>query len=301
MASNKKIIEKAAALSGLTVYKDGNTAYGTVSGFPVIIMGSGANERKQYIRIDICACRDGQPLTGEDCQGHRILTTVDAKGRNDDIADKVYNSINEAVGRISTSGCTPCDDTGAEGEVSLYSVKGKLVFLTAASADQAESELAQLKSEYDEIQERPVPGLFGALIGSLAGMAIILLLGRLGRVSMISGIVMGFAIIFFYKKLGKKLSLPGGIGCVVISIIMTYLSFRIDTAIDVYNIFKDEVEVTFSECFLLSKTIFELGDSLDTYYLNMALMMLTGVVGTAVLVFSDINGTKEGFKIEKIS
>ena len=264
-------------------------------------MGSGANERKQYIRIDICACRDGQPLTGEDCQGHRILTTVDAKGNNDDIADKVYNSISETLGRISTSGYTPCDDTVTEGVFSLYSVKGKLVFLTAASADQAESELAQLKSEYDEIQERPVLGLFGALIGSLAGMAIILLLGRLGRVSMISGIVMGFAIIFFYKKLGKKLSLPGGIGCVVISIIMTYLSFRIDTAIDVYNIFKDEVEVTFSECFLLSKTIFELGDSLDTYYLNMALMMLTGVVGTAVLVFSDIKGTKEGFEIERIS
>lgn len=77
---------------------------------------------------------------------------------------------------------------------------------------------------------QPIPkenvflGIIGAVLGSLIGVACIVLLEKLGYVASLSGVVMGVCTIKGYRILGKGFSLKGLITCAVVMIAMVYVS-----------------------------------------------------------------------------
>ena len=54
-----------------------------------------------------------------------------------------------------------------------------------------------------------MPGIVGALIGSLIGAVVIVIVGQLGYVAAVSGLVMAICTLKGYEMLGKKLGTPG--------------------------------------------------------------------------------------------
>lgn len=75
------------------------------------------------------------------------------------------------------------------------------------------------------IQEsKPLMGILGALLFSLIGCAVWILIGSLGYISYLGGVAMAFSTIFGYHLFGKKFDVLGLITSIVIVLIMVLLS-----------------------------------------------------------------------------
>ena len=93
--------------------------------------------------------------------------------------------------------------------------------------------------------ENVVMGIIGALIGSLAGVAAIILLDMIGFIASVSGVVMGAATLFMYEKLAGKISKKGIIICVIIMIIMVLIGNNLAWSIAIAR----ELKVTVFDVF----------------------------------------------------
>ena len=82
-----------------------------------------------------------------------------------------------------------------------------------------------------ERRENVIGGIVGALLGSLIGVAAIVLLDQLGYVAAVSGIVMGFCALKGYEILGGKLSKLGVVISVIIVILMIWVGTRASWAL----------------------------------------------------------------------
>lgn len=70
----------------------------------------------------------------------------------------------------------------------------------------------------------PVMGILGAIIFSLIGCAVWILIGKLGYISYLGGIAMAFSTIFGYHLFGKRFDTLGLIISIVIVLIMVFVS-----------------------------------------------------------------------------
>lgn len=70
----------------------------------------------------------------------------------------------------------------------------------------------------------PVMGILGAILFSLIGCAVWILIGKLGYVSYLGGIAMAFSTIFGYHLFGKKYDVLGFIVSIVIVLLMVLFS-----------------------------------------------------------------------------
>lgn len=82
-----------------------------------------------------------------------------------------------------------------------------------------------------EKRENVIGGIVGAFLGSLIGVAVIVVLEQLGYVAAISGIVMGVCAFKGYELLGGKLSKLGVVISVLIMIIMIWVGTRASWAL----------------------------------------------------------------------
>ncbi len=132
------------------------------------------------------------------------------------------------------------------------------------------------------MQENIIKGFIGALIGSIIGGLVVLLVARMGFISKISTVIFGVAIVFGYKKLANGFSIIGAIICTVISAVVTYFIFTLDTTMTLYPLLEGTYleDISFWECFSRVKEIMTEADSISTYNHNLFLMELMGVVGT---------------------
>lgn len=316
MASNKDIAEKTAASLGLSFDKKKSVGYGEYGGFTILIKPCQSNTRGNTVSVILCAQKDGHAADsgvissmgipdGVKYSVEGFIHVFDAKVtfKAEQVIEKLTETVRNATSALANAGYVNCNIKGEEGQTEVYLFKDNYVFITSSDAAQITAELNDAKMNYDETAENKLLGIIGALAGSLAGVLVILLLGRLGRVSVLGGFVMGIVSIWGYKKLGHKLSTAGAVICTVIAVIMSYLSFRVDAAIDLMNIFKDiedAEEYTFSFFFANAKILYELGEALSTYYINMFLIVLSGAGGAASAIWADRAKTKNGFKLEKL-
>lgn len=127
----------------------------------------------------------------------------------------------------------------------------------------------------EEKKENMLMGIIGALVGSLAGVAVIMLLSKLGFVASVSGAVMSFCTIFMYEKLGHKLSKKGLIICVIVVIAMTYVAHNLTYTLEMY---KYLVENGYKPSF--TKIFFKFYDAYDLLYED-----YSGYIGNLVMLY----------------
>ena len=70
----------------------------------------------------------------------------------------------------------------------------------------------------------PVMGILGAIVFSLIGCAVWILIGKLGYISYLGGIAMAFSTIFGYHLFGKRFDTLGLIISIVIVLVMVFVS-----------------------------------------------------------------------------
>lgn len=113
----------------------------------------------------------------------------------------------------------------------------------------------------EKVSSNVIPGIVGAFLGSLVGVAMWIVVYNLGYIAGLSGAVMVICSMMAYKKFGKCLDLKGIIICVVLCIGMIYISQRLSLSIELYKEFNDYgYDVSFFDCY---KNMFDVLDAAD--------------------------------------
>ncbi len=190
-----------------------------------------------------------------------------------------------------------CEATGEENEVGLYMVGNQLSFLTPASFSQRSQELDQSEQILLQTKENVLLGIVGAFLGSLIGVAAIVIIGQLGYVSIFSGIVMGICVIKGYELLARRLSMKGVILSGIIILIMPYIANQLDWAFTAATVYQVSVFDTFPYINdLLAEGII---DS-TVYATNLVLVYLTTVIAAIVVMVNSFKAQQNQFTIRKL-
>ena len=146
------------------------------------------------------------------------------------------------------------------------------------------------QKEREKRQESLVAGLVGAFLGSLLGMACIIVVSQLGYVASLCGVVMAVCTLKGYELLGSALSRKGAAAAGIITVVMTYVAYQIDCAIQVAVAAEVDVFLAFRNMGMLLKEGY-----LDTgaYWGGLVLLYLFTLLGAAPLIIAALRGDTE--------
>lgn len=146
------------------------------------------------------------------------------------------------------------------------------------------------EKEREKRRESLVAGLVGAFLGSLLGMACIIVVSQLGYVASLCGVVMAVCTLKGYELLGGALSRKGAAAAGIITVVMTYVAYQIDCAIQVAVAAEVDVFLAFRNMGMLLKEGY-----LDTgaYWGGLVLLYLFTLLGAAPLIITALRGDTE--------
>ena len=169
--------------------------------------------------------------------------------------------------------------SGRLDESSCYYVSGGLRFLTRDEYDTERNRAQSSFNEQNSKRGNPIAGIVGALIGSFAGLVVMVLIGQLGYVSPWTGLVMGVCVAKGYELLSGKFDTVGLVCSILIMVGMTYLGNQLDWAITIARAYEANV----FDAFPVVNEVVKANELLPVYYRNLALYyfaMLCGALPT---------------------
>lgn len=169
--------------------------------------------------------------------------------------------------------------SGRPDESSCYYVSGGLRFLTRDEYDTERNRAQSSFNEQNSKRGNPIAGIVGALIGSFAGLFVMVLIGQLGYVSPWTGLVMGVCVAKGYELLSGKFDTIGLVCSILIMVGMTYLGNQLDWAITIARAYEANV----FDAFPVVNEVVKANELLPVYYRNLALYyfaMLCGALPT---------------------
>lgn len=87
-----------------------------------------------------------------------------------------------------------------------------------------------------------VKGFIGAFIGSIPGMLLLILLGKIGFIASATGILIAMGVVFGYTFMVKDNQVPGGVGvaiCVAVFVIAIIIGVRVVWSWELADIFAE--------------------------------------------------------------
>ena len=169
--------------------------------------------------------------------------------------------------------------SGRPDESSCYYVSGGLRFLTRDEYDTERNRAQSSFNEQNSKRGNPIAGIVGALIGSFAGLVVMVLIGQLGYVSPWTGLVMGVCVAKGYELLSGTFDTVGLVCSILIMVGMTYLGNQLDWAITIARAYEANV----FDAFPVVNEVVKANELLPVYYRNLALYyfaMLCGALPT---------------------
>lgn len=85
-------------------------------------------------------------------------------------------------------------------------------------------------------KEHVFRGFLGALLGSLAGVAVMIILAQLGYVAALSGVVMAVCTLLGYQRFGRRLSGLGIFISILVIIVMVLVGMAINSGVSVLRL-----------------------------------------------------------------
>lgn len=242
----KKIAEALLPM-GLAYDKSVNVIFGTYQDFPVYITQINSGNSSSYT-LTTTAIRDGQGLPKElwkevkensektlaNVSSKEFKVTATLKGRmtRKKVPEDIKTAIAALIDFLKAHDFAPaCEETGQTTNLDIYSIGGVVRILSQSVYAQYSKDLDASEQLHSQKTENYFLGTVGAFLGSLIGVAVIVVISQLGYVAALSGIVMGIVTVKGYELFARKFSKVGAIICSIIVILMTYFANELDWAI----------------------------------------------------------------------
>lgn len=142
----------------------------------------------------------------------------------------------------------------------------------------------ELDWEKEEPRDNAVAGTVGAFLGSLIGVACIVLVNQLGYVASICGLVMAVCCLKGYALLGGRLSRRGAVISGVVILLMTYISNKLCFAVALMDALSGEGGIGFFAAYQGVSLLLQDGDVSRAYYGSLAMLYLFTLLGGAPVV-----------------
>jgi len=139
-------------------------------------------------------------------------------------------------------------------------------------------------------KSRVIPGLAGAFIGSLLGVALWVGIYELGYIAGIAGALIVVASMKGYELLGKCLDRKGVIICAILSLVMVYFANRLSWSVEGYRAFVQEgFDVSFFDIYRGLDSLIEELEVTTEYYMDLA-------VGYVLFLIAGVSDVIRAFK-----
>lgn len=313
---NQKIMENYAALAqstGLRLDSEGGVLYGQRGAFDVTVYAQ--NSRYPYmLSVSLAAQRSGGPLTKEEGKqfkkGSPAVTTLAQASylitmslKNIANQEKLQESLNESINALvmflqSEGFQNCCQACGKVGPTDTCCIRGNYGHLCPDCFTSVQQNQIVLENQQAQRGENVVAGIVGALLGTLLGVACIIILSQLGYVAALSGVVMAVCTLKGYELLGGKLSRRGVVISVVLMLLMTFVGDRADWAIVVAQ----ELEIDFVTAFRVIPLLIE--EEIITagmYWGNLAMLYLFLLLGAVPTIHSTVKERKNQQRISRLA
>lgn len=310
----QEFLEQMAGETGLRLDNGHNMLFGSKSGYGVTVVPN-PQQKKQFI-IWVSVSKDGQMPDRKQlrtvakehkqialCGGDKYAVSFLLKAVNNQAKciQLVKESLDIVTAFLRENGYVSCcQSCGAAEGTEAYAVGETTRHLCAACAEKLESASDKVEQETMMTSENTLAGIVGALLGSVLGAAVIILLSRLGYVAALSGIVMAVCTLKGYELLGKKMSVKGIVICCVIMLGMTYVADRFDWAIVIAQELETDVFTGFRALpLLLEEEIIEMSDYFTSLFMVYAFTLIGAV--WQVIAYAKGMKMKTGRGVEKLS
>ncbi|MBD5170105.1 MAG: hypothetical protein HDT20_08340 [Oscillibacter sp.] len=141
--------------------------------------------------------------------------------------------------------------------------------------------------EIKQKKENVVGGIVGAFLGSLLGVACIVIVGQMGYVASICGLVMAVCSLKGYELLSGGMSKKGAVISSVVILLMTYLAHQLDWAISVASAWDEGIFDCFRAIPYLREAGYIEGGS---YWGGLAMLYIFTLVGAVPTVLAGLHG-----------
>lgn len=317
MANGKQIVMNMAAVMGLKTGKNGTFCHGMHCGYPFLLEEKKDN-RQNELKIQMCATKMGQPMTYEMFQelmfpqgvrmyvgNYRLNLSLDAFEDISVVTQKLTTTIAMVTDLLQKYGYTGCDELGGVYNISLYSINGSYSFYSIDNVSYLEQRLEQVKEQERAVKERVPLGILAALGGTLAGAALILIIGKLGYISFYASIFMVVMTIILYRKAAKKFTVVSAVITGIISLAASIIVPRLRAALTIYDSVRDYAyyysDITVYDCFVNCKAIYDAAGISFYFYRDVVLMTVLGIGTAVVMIVVALRDNAKKDKIQKIS
>ena len=304
---NQRVMQNYQQLAqqlGLRMDPEGGALYGVYGGYDVTVFA--ANSSYPYLLTVSASVQSAGGSLGKDTRrqfrretpgvaalnqnGYVVTMNLKNTARQDRLAELLRGAMDAFVRFLRANGFQNCCQTcGRTGETDACCLAGSYLHLCpdcfAALQQNKTLDQAQTRSR----RENLISGIVGALIGSLLGVACIVILSQLGYVAALSGVVMAVATLKGYELLGGKLTRKGVVISLLIMVLMTYVGDRLDWAIVIDQELGIGLLPSFrAVSYLLEEELIEAG----SYWANLVLIYLFVLLGAIPTVYHTVKSRK---------
>jgi len=292
------------ALTGLRYDAANRIMYGTYNGYKVIVYLYPTPYRLTFsvtnggaLQKDMFKDIDKKAVTFAGCQYFRLTVSCKSGLRQAKNNEYLISGLNYMTDYLSSHGFDNCSEMdGTPGETGVYYAAGAVRLLSQQDYERLAKNVAQQAEAEQQVKENIPMGTLGAVIGSLVGVAAIILLDRIGFIAAIGGTIMSYCAVFGYEKLGKKLSTTSKWIILAVIILMVVFANHLCWAISAYLQLKETYIVSFTQI------LDNLGDLLSSnelwgrYFLNLGMIMVFTLLGGFPLLNRSVNSVIDSKK-----
>ena len=220
-------------------------------------------------------------------------------------SNALFNTVKETIVTfLDKNGYkTGCFITGELNEtLRLTKVNSGYAYYTEAGVAQLTTALEENRSQFLEKKHNMLFGIFGALLGSLAGAILWVIVGRLGYYAWFAGGLGAAAAFALYKKIGGKVTIPGAIISEIILMVTIFAGSVVEWAWRLYDfLIEDGYVVTFIDVLKeMPNILTENSEIAGKFMTDVALGLgITFIVSLMVIVGSYKEQTGK-YKIERL-
>ncbi|MCH5321478.1 MAG: hypothetical protein J1E36_06915 [Eubacterium sp.] len=195
--------------------------------------------------------------------------------------------------------CMNCKTKDAQ--IDCYEINGEKCYLCSDCVGKVEADLIDKKQEILSKKSKFLPGLVGALLGSLIGCVVYFFAFRLGFLAAITGLITAVCALKGYELLGGALDKKGVFTSVIVIILSVFFANKIAWSYEAYSELKD-YGADFFNCFRSLNLILQESELTGSYYIDLAvayLMTILGAFGNIKKAFKSSTGSYKIKKVEK--
>lgn len=318
MGMNKKVKTRYAGLAqylGMHFDEESGAIYGEREGFSLHIGPYVAKSNADYdmVAVSVGIQNNGAEIKREDTKAikkahKQIFCIIQEKNTvsmvlkrctrlqktQENVQDCLPAFISFLKSRGFVNGCEHC---GEAKETECCYVAGNVMCLCEECYTATSQNMAEYEKQNKGKKENLIGGIVGAVLGSLIGVACIILLSQLGYVAALSGVVMAVCALRGYEMLGGKLTKRGIIISAVIMIVMTYVGDRLDWAIMIARELGTDIFYSYRLVpVLLTEEIIDIA----SYVADLVLVYVFLLLGAVPTIRNTMRGNDEAGKIKKL-